>query len=476
MNYNSIVFKLGATIFVILTAVILPLIFTIDRLIARSYISDAHRQIHQLAEQYSKTLARQGAIDRSSLQTAANLTGTEICIIDRKGKLVFTSNDRLFRRGTHVSRELAKSVILKKEAQIEYKNPINHQTYFVSGNSLHLFNQVEGRLLVFSSSDKIRKSVDHLELLVLASMIGALLLASIFTYVASKKLASPLLQMEKVTREVAKGKFYRKVDISSNDELGSLALAINDLGQELERYRKRQKEFFANVSHDLRTPISHIKGYAQVLHDRLYKNEQEQDLYLSIILDESNQLNALITDLFELSKIEGGQLDLQFNWINIHELVENCFLKVALKAKQRELRLYKELDGKIPFVYTDGVRLEQILMNLLENAIRYNKIEGYVKVKGWVEKKKVHLSIEDSGVGIPDEDLPFIFERFYKIDKSRSNRMGSTGLGLSIVKHLVYLLEGEIKVKSKVNEGTAFHVALPFQLKREKVTTKIGNE
>ncbi|MFY0760830.1 ATP-binding protein [Metabacillus dongyingensis] len=463
MKWNSIVFKWGATIFILLISVLLPLIFTIDRLFYKSYLSEAHYQINQLAAQYSDSLSRLEDIE--TLQTAASLTKTEICIIDREGRIIFTSNDKLFHQGTLIERELLEAAYSKKDVQIEYHNPTNNHNYFVSGKPLYLSTKEDAGLLVFSDAEHIKKSVHDIELLLLVSMLGALCLALGFTYIASKKLASPLLQMEKVTRDVAKGKFYKKVNISSNDEVGSLASAINDLGQELERYRNRQTEFFANVSHDLRTPISYIKGYIQVIQDKLYKDEKEKDLYLSIVLDEANQLNALITDLFELSKIEGGQFDLHFNWINIHDLIENCLIKVALKAKESEIILQKELDDNIPFIYTDGVRLEQIMMNLLENAIRYNRLNGHVKVKGWVGKKKVHLLIEDTGVGIPEEDLPYIFERFYKVDKSRSNRIGSTGLGLSIVKHLVLRLEGEIKVKSTLNKGTTFNIALPFNIR-----------
>ncbi|HWO97246.1 MAG TPA: HAMP domain-containing sensor histidine kinase [Bacillus sp. (in: firmicutes)] len=468
MNWNSIVFKLGGTIFIILMSVILPLTFTIDRLFSSFYLSEAHHQVDQLALQYSNTLSDLEDID--SLQTVANLTKTEICIIDQDGRILFTSNDKLFRQGTQFGKELLtiihsnKAVKIDYRNQMEYLNPINNVNYLVSGKPLHLSTQVDGGLVVFSDKNQIKKSIHHIELLLLASMLGALCMALGFIYIASKKLASPLLQMEKATRDIAKGKFYRKVTISSNDEVGSLALAINDLGQELERYRNRQKEFFANISHDLRTPISYIKGYTEVIHNKLYKDEREKDLYLSIILDEANQLNVLITDLFELSKIEGGQLDLHFNWINIHELVENCLTKADLKAKQKEIQLHKEIDDNIPFIYTDGVRVEQILMNLLENAIRYNRLGGHVKVRGWVDKKKVHLLIEDTGIGISKEDLPYIFERFYKADKSRSKRIGSTGLGLSIVKHLVLLLEGDIKVKSKLHKGTTFYITLPFSI------------
>jgi signal transduction histidine kinase len=463
MRWNSIVFKLGATIFIILISVLIPLIFTIDRLFYKSYVSEAHYQINQLAAQYSNSLSSPEDLD--SLHAVAKLTKTEICIINREGKILFTSNDKVFHQDVQIERELVEAAYSKKDVQIEYHNTTNKLTYFVTGKPLYLTNQEDVGLLVFSNAEHIKKSFHDIELVLLVTLIGALCMALGFTYIASKKLASPLLQMEKVTRDVAKGKFYKKVTISSNDEVGSLATAINDLGQELERYRNRQTEFFANISHDLRTPISYIKGYIQVLQDELYKDEKEKDLYLSIVLDEANQLNVLITDLFELSKIESGQLELQLNWINVHELIESCLIKVALKAKEKEIFLQKELDTNIPFIFSDGVRLEQILMNLLENAIRYNKLNGHIKVKGVVGKKKVHLSIEDTGVGIPEEDLPYIFERFYKVDKSRSNRIGSTGLGLSIVKHLVLLLEGEIKVKSTLHKGTTFNIALPFNIK-----------
>lgn len=465
MSWNSLVFKFGATIFLILICVLLPLIFTIDRLVSRSYLSEAQYQIDELASDYSKTLTHLEDID--SIKTVANLTKTEICIVDRKGTILFTSNTQLFHRNIQVADELLDVVYSKKGLQKQYRNPVNQANYFVSGNPLYQSNGVEGGLLIFSNADQLRKSVHHIELLLLASMIGALFMASGFTYIAARKLAEPLLQMEKLTRDIAKGKVYKKVDIPSKDEVGSLAAAINDLGQELERYRNRQKEFFTNISHDLRTPISYIKGYAQVIHDKLFKDEKEKELYLSIILDEANHLNALITDLFELSKIEGGQLELHFNWINLHELIDNCLVKASLKAKKKKIRLLREVDTNLPFIYTDGVRLEQILMNLLENAIRYNRPDGQVKITGRMDKSGVHLEVEDTGEGIPEKDLPYIFERFYKVDKSRSNRIGSTGLGLSIVKHLILLLEGEIRASSTLQRGTTFFITLPFTIQRE---------
>ncbi|WP_368895239.1 sensor histidine kinase [Priestia megaterium] len=471
MRWNSIVFKLGLTIFIILVSVLLPLIYAINQLFSGFYLSENHHQVDRLADKYSNIL--KSTEDLASLTTVANLTETEICIIDQKGKILYSSNKGLFRSGNHVSNKLLQTLNSKQTVQIEYQNPTNNTNYIVSGKPLRLSNKVSGGLLVFSDAEHIKNSVRHMQLLLVVSLVGALFIALGFTYIASKKLASPLLEMEKVTREVAKGKFYNKVDVSSNDEVGSLALAINDLGQELERYRNRQRDFFANISHDLRTPISYIKGYTQVIYDKLYTDEKEKEQYLSIIINEVNQLNVLIDDLFELSKLEGGQLELYLNWINVQELIEGCLNKVRLKAKQKKIQLSIQLKDNIPYIYTDGARLEQLLMNILENAIRYNKLNGHIEIKGWIEKKKVYLSIKDTGVGIAEEDLPYIFERFYKTDKSRSNRLGSTGLGLSIVKHLVLLLEGEIKVKSTLHKGTTFLITLPSKIKGDVQDEKL---
>ncbi|PLT32500.1 cell wall metabolism sensor histidine kinase WalK [Bacillus sp. V5-8f] len=461
MRKNSIVLKLGITIFIILLSVLLPLILMIDQLFSRSFYKEAHLKLDHFAAEYAAAVSKHDHLH--SLQTISNLTETEMFVINPTGKILITSNTELFKQGSYMSKELVEAVNIKKAGHIEYQPTANHPTYFVSGKNLLISNQTASGLIVFSNAEKIKNSVRHIELLVLVSLLGALCMALIFTYIASRKFASPLLQMEAVTRAVAKGEFYPKVTISSNDELGSLGSAINDLGQEIERYRNRQREFFANISHDLRTPISYIKGYTRVVRDKLYKNDKEKELYLSIINDEVDQLNVLIRDLFELSKIEGGHFELHFNWINIHELIENCLIKASLKAKQQGIHLCKKIDDNIPMIYTDGTRLEQIIMNLVENAIRYNRKHGTIKLKAWADKKKVHLAIEDTGVGIPEDDLPFIFERFYKVDKSRSNRLGSTGLGLSIVKHLVVLLKGEIKVKSKLEKGTIFHITLPFK-------------
>ncbi|MBY0029819.1 ATP-binding protein [Priestia megaterium] len=471
MRWNSIVFKLGLIIFIILVSVLLPLIYAINQLFSGFYLSENHHQIDRLADKYSNIL--KSTEDLESLSTVASLTETKICIIDQEGKILYSSNKGLFRSGNHVSNKLLQTLNSKQTIQIEYQHPTNNTNYIVSGKPLRLSNKVSGGLLVFSDAEHIKNSVRHMQLLLVVSLVGALFIALGFTYIASKKLASPLLEMEKVTREVAKGKFYNKVDVSSNDEVGSLALAINDLGQELERYRNRQRDFFANISHDLRTPISYIKGYTQVIYDKLYTDEKEKEQYLSIIINEVNQLNVLIDDLFELSKIEGGQLELYLNWINIQELIEGCLNKITLKAKQKNIQLSIELKDNIPYIYTDGARLEQLLMNILENAIRYNKLNGHVEIKGWIEKKRVHLSVEDTGIGIAEEDLPYIFERFYKTDKSRSNRVGSTGLGLSIVKHLVLLLEGEIKVKSTLHKGTTFLITLPYKIKGDVQNEKL---
>jgi signal transduction histidine kinase len=306
------------------------------------------------------------------------------------------------------------------------------------------------------------QSLDIIEKAVILAGIGAVFLALGFTFILSRKLSNPLLEMEKVTRKIAKGDLNTRVSIGTKDEVGSLANAINDLAIELHRYRSNRREFFANISHELRTPITYLEGYANALENNLYQSEEEKKQYLQIIQQESSRLSKLVNDLFELSKMEEGKVALHFEDVDLVEVVENALLKTKMKAKGKGLHLDFTRLVSIPSIYADGLRMEQIVINLLENAIRYTE-HGVIKVKLSSDSNTVRLTIEDTGIGIPEEDVPFLFERFYRVEKSRSREFGGTGLGLAIVKHLVKLQGGTISVKSKVRKGTCFELTFPMK-------------
>lgn len=203
-----------------------------------------------------------------------------------------------------------------------------------------------------------------------------------------------------------------------------------------------------------------MKGYANALKNNLHKTEEEKQQYLNIIENESDHILRLINDLFDLSKMEEGQISLQLETVNLKEIIEASILKIGIELEKKGLDLVTELDREDLIIYADGNRLEQIFINLLVNAIQYTG-KGSIYIKAWGNKNNVHVVIEDTGMGIPEEELPLIFERFHRVEKSRSRDYGGTGLGLAIVKNLVEIQQGTIAVSSERNKGTRFELSFP---------------
>jgi two-component system phosphate regulon sensor histidine kinase PhoR len=235
------------------------------------------------------------------------------------------------------------------------------------------------------------------------------------------------------------------------------------------RLERMRSEFVANVSHELKTPIAAVKGFAETLLAGAIDDKEIAKQFLQIIFDESERLNRLIGDILELSKIESKRIPMQFSPVEMHSLVERSLHMMRAEAEKKHIILEMQVDQDI-YIEADEDRLRQILINLLSNGISYTPEGGRVKVNVEPlhsladrdsEYERVRLTISDSGIGIPKKDLPRIFERFYRVDKARSRVSGGTGLGLSIVKHLVELHKGTIHVESEVGIGTKFIIDLP---------------
>lgn len=235
---------------------------------------------------------------------------------------------------------------------------------------------------------------------------------------------------------------------------------------DIRRLEVMRSEFVANVSHELKTPIAAVKGFAETLLAGGVKDEDTKRSFLQIILDEGERLNRLIGDILELSKIESKRVPLEYAPVHLKELFDSIFEMLDPAARKKSIVLIQGVPEHL-FIEGDEDRLRQIFMNLLSNAINYTLEGGRVKVEAEVlgdgdEEEKVRITVTDTGIGIPKKDLPRIFERFYRVDKARSRSSGGTGLGLSIVKHLTELHRGTIRVESKVGEGSSFIVELPF--------------
>ncbi|MFK7697085.1 two-component system histidine kinase PnpS [Paenibacillus sp. HJGM_3] len=248
-------------------------------------------------------------------------------------------------------------------------------------------------------------------------------------------------------------------------EWAGLVIVMHDISA-IRRLEKVRSEFVANVSHELKTPVAAVKGFAETLLAGAMNDPAIAKQFLQIIYDESERLNRLIGDILELSKIESKRIPLQFSPVHLNSFLSKTIEMLQTEAEKKSIRLTLEASEEL-YLEADEDRLGQIMINLLSNGINYTPEGGKVKVRAMSvpgdqqESERIRIEITDTGIGIPKKDLPRIFERFYRVDKARSRSSGGTGLGLSIVKHLVELHKGVIRVESDLGSGSRFTIELP---------------
>jgi len=231
---------------------------------------------------------------------------------------------------------------------------------------------------------------------------------------------------------------------------------------QIERLETVRQEFLSNISHELRTPLTSILAFVETLEDGAINDEANNRHFLSVIRKNANRMHRLVDDISELSIIESGKIALDKRAVNLNLLTEEIFTNLSGKARARKVSLINEVAPET-FVFADSARLEQMLTNLIDNAVKFNSENGSVTIGHSRDEAKDVISIGDTGEGISSEHLQRIFERFYRTDRARSREIGGTGLGLAIVKHLARLHDGEISVQSNVGKGATFTLELPAQ-------------
>lgn len=257
--------------------------------------------------------------------------------------------------------------------------------------------------------------------------------------------------------------FHVQASIVPNDKTQGVCavLVFHDI-TEIKRLERVRKDFVANVSHELRTPLTSIKGYIEALLDGA-KDDPERCLeFLRILQKHADRLNNIISDLLTLSQIESGQYIWKREPVKVADVVERAMAVLRPLAQKKQHQISVEIPEGLPAVIGDGEKLAQVMINLLDNAIKYTPDSGRIVIEAKPSADKIRISVADTGIGIPGKDLSRIFERFYRVDRARSRELGGTGLGLSIVKHIVEAHGGKVSVESEPGKGSRFTVSLPF--------------
>lgn len=462
MRLNSVVFKIGATILFLQLIILIPFGYIVLQLILNYSINQTETQLVQLSEKYAGEINElEDPENIQLLEHLTEMTNTSAVIVDQDGKIITKANWH---------DELTNQIVTDDQLQHLHKGEtvieevsFNGSTYLKVGQPIVKENKNEenASVILFSSFGLISNSIHNIIILVILASLGAIGLAIGFTIFISKKIGGPLIAMEKVAKQIAEKKdFSRKVDYQANDEIGSLATAINHLSQTLERYQTNRNEFFSNITHELKTPLTYVKGYANAVRHEMYQSEEEKQEFLEIIENEADHISNLMDDLTDLSKIEEGKIDLNKEAFNLNMLAEEMMRRSQFRANQKGLKLHVHTPNTPIHLYADKNRMEQIFTNLIENAVRYTE-KGEIKIEVTDIGNHIQVKIIDTGIGIKKQDIPFLFERFYRVDKSRSRANGGTGLGLSIVKNLVEMHEGTIDFDSELNKGTTVTLTFP---------------
>ena len=329
------------------------------------------------------------------------------------------------------------------------------------GQSIKNNNDIVGTVFFIKMEPEFTSSLNGFYVVLGVSMVLILLSIIIPLYIFIKRILSPLEDMTKATIRMSQGKYDTKIKNTRNDEIGELIDSFNLLSTKLEENEKQAKvleqtrrDYIANVSHELKTPVSSIRAIGEVLNDDIIKDNIDQKKYYSMILRESVRLELLIEDMLELSRLQSGNIAIEKSVVNIEELLKDVVEEFEIKADDLDIEFITPKNIKNTTVYTNKNRIIQVLIILLDNAFKFTHIEGCVSINILDEEDFITISVCDTGVGIDSGDISFVFDRFYKADKSHSSI--GTGIGLSIAAEIMKLLEEEIYVESKVNEGSKF--------------------
>jgi len=310
-----------------------------------------------------------------------------------------------------------------------------------------------------ASIDGLLREVFHKLFAVITLLFAALSLVSIFLF---RKINPPLDEIRRGAERFAQGRFDSRLPEYQVREIDQLAKTLNLMAGRLERLENLRREFVANVSHELKTPVTTIKGFTETLMEGAKSDADDLDRFLEIISRQTDRLAAIIDDLLTLSRLESAPLSevLALDWHDLCHILHSCEEICHARAEEKGIDI--QVTCREPTrVLVDNSLLTQAVVNLVDNAIKYSPERTTVTLKASVDAGHILISVTDEGPGIQDIHLSRLFERFYRADKARSRKLGGTGLGLAIVKHIANVHQGEVDVISKVGTGSTFTIRLP---------------
>lgn len=299
------------------------------------------------------------------------------------------------------------------------------------------------------------------EILLVATILAFITAVFVSTFV-TRRIVKPVQAMKVASQRIANGRYDERVQLIGEDELADLAQSFNQMAHTLAQTEERRRQLIGDVAHELRTPLSSINGVMEGLQDGVLQPDAET---FANVEQEVSRLQRLVRDLEALSKAEAGELALELMWVEPKDLVTTVDSRLSLQYEDKGVQLLTDLPDNLLQVNVDPARMTQVILNLLGNALQYTPAGGEVAVTAKMEASHLIIVVQDNGIGISGESLPHIFERFYRVDKSRSRAGGGSGIGLTISRHIVEAHNGRLTAASPgINQGSTFTITLPLSV------------
>ena len=418
--------------------------------ISESRASSLEQTEQTLKDYYTENGSWAGV--QSLLQSLPVFVNDRLILADSSGTIIGDTNAQWLG-------ETVQSVRLTKPTSIVVSGQEVGKLYLLSsGMVIVQFIPPGGALSGQPPSSPEQRYLSHVNTsLIIAGVVGAAV-AILLGLFLTRQFTKPIRALKRGAARIAGGDLAYRVEVKSKDEFGELATSFNSMAATLDSSEQSRRHLFADIAHELRTPLSVIGGTVDAMLDGVYEPNPDN---LTSIKEETEVLTRLVAELRDLTLAESGHLKLEVEPTNLAELVQRRVSQAEVIAQGKNISLKTDITERLPEIEADGRRVEQVVANLLDNALNHTPQGGTVTIAVSPDKDGILVSVSDTGEGIPPEHLPYIFERFYRVDDARSRKTGGAGLGLAIAKQMVELHGGRIWVESEAGKGSKFSFTLP---------------
>lgn len=447
--------------------------FLLVVLIKPYYRNDRIKTVETISNTIEESLLKENATEADIEKTARLVAGNNVCtiILNENGKEIYSSDSLgqlcMLDKEITISDETytVKKDPLKFIEKIKDNNPFTlNLNNDITDTEMILYgeqfrnNLVNYYLVINTTLEPVESYINFIMNQYFYVAVFVIIISLVVAFFLAKRISSPIVKMKNEANKLAEGDYDVKFESNSFSEINDLASTLDDATEKLSQINDLRKDLVANVSHDIKTPLTIIQTYAEMIQDISGDDPKKRNEHLDVILKETEYLNKLVTDMSELSKLQSGNIEIKRDNFDLTGCTERVIELLRQLLEEKNIKLTTKLDDCV--IYADEIKMSQVIYNFISNAIKHSKDNGTIIVNVFDNEESTRLEVIDNGEGISEESLPYIWDRYYKVDKNFNRNINSTGLGLAIAKAILEAHKAKYGVESKLGEGSKFYFEL----------------